>query len=84
MRMIYCVRTTMVTALPPVNATSAAAFLVSNAGRGYTLVPKSELMDGGFYEARRTPEVRDDDSSTLDVPIPKVDAWKATTKDLKV
>lgn len=74
----------MVTSSPPVNPSSAAAFLVSKTGRGYTLVPKRELMYGDFYEARRTPEVRDDDNISQDIPIPKIDAWKATTKDLKV
>lgn len=43
-------------------------------------------LGGSVNEARRLPEVTDDDSSlgTDSLPSPSVDAWKATIKDNKV
>ena len=59
MRMIYCVRTAMVTHKLPVLETK---------------------------EARRLPEVTDDDFMSVinTTDTPQVDAWKATIKDHKV
>lgn len=84
--MIYCVRTTMVTTVPPVNSSVAAGWTGPQTGLKFMLLAKRELVDtnDGFYEARRIPEVRDDNSNPVNISIPTVDAWKATTKDRKV
>lgn len=84
MRMIYCVRTTMVTSLSvntTVTATATNRPLLEN---NINLIRSEPGISAN--EARRLPEVTDEDASALidNNPSPTVDAWKATIKDHKV
>ena len=83
MRMIYCVRTAMVTS----SAANITTAVIKKPHLEENTLPESNWADlnGSVNEARRAPEVIDDDpnvgSETL--PSPTVEAWKATFKDHK-
>ncbi|XP_057370656.1 A disintegrin and metalloproteinase with thrombospondin motifs 16-like isoform X2 [Daphnia carinata] len=83
MRMIYCVRTAMVTSSQSNN--TAAAITKPEFEKNILFDEHQTAFSGPVNEARRLPEVTDDDiSSTTDRLIhPIVDAWKATIKDNK-
>lgn len=84
MRMIYCVRTAMVTSSQSNN--TAAAISKPELEKNVLIDEHLSELSGPVNEARRLPEVTDDDiSSTSDSLLhPTVDAWKATIKDNKV
>jgi hypothetical protein len=76
----------MVTSLSTNNVT-APAIIQPELERNILFDPNWSELNGHVNEARRLPEVTDDDSNsgseTLLSP-PSVDAWKATIKDHKV
>lgn len=83
MRMIYCVRTTMVTS----SSTNTTVTTVINKPQlEKNAIPVQTELNGPVNEARRLPEVTDEEgiSGSEMVSSPTVDAWKATIKDHKV
>lgn len=85
MRMIYCVRTAMVTLSTSTN-TTAAAITKPELEKNILFDEHRSELSGTVNEARRPPEVTDDDISSGPDSLlsPTVDAWKATIKDNKV
>ena len=90
MRMVYCVRTSMVTSSS--NATSSTPIATPPIT---TIEPNTTLLvqlsvgnwtnGTAFHEARRLPEVVDDaQSSEVDILLPTPLQWKPTIKDNKV
>lgn len=83
MRMIYCVRTTMVTSL----STNTTTTVINKPQLEQNVISVRSELNGPVNEARRLPEVTDEEdgiSGTGMVSSPTVDAWKATIKDHKV
>lgn len=83
LRMIYCVRTSMVTSSSATN-NSAAAIVPPDSV--VEVNSEQEQSRNELSEARRLPEVTDDDADleTENPLSPRVDAWKPTIKDRKV
>ncbi|XP_046642903.1 A disintegrin and metalloproteinase with thrombospondin motifs 16-like [Daphnia pulicaria] len=85
-RMIYCVRTAMVTSLSTNNNMTAPAITQLELEKNILFDRNWSEISGHVNEARRLPEVTDDDSSSgseTGLSPPTVDAWKATIKDHK-
>lgn len=87
--MIYCVRTAMVTSLSTTtnNNMTAPAITQLELEKNILFDRNWSEISGHVNEARRLPEVTDDDSSSgseTGLSLPTVDAWKATIKDHKV
>lgn len=86
MRMIYCVRTAMVTSTSN-NVTAAVNKLQVLEANPDSNRNWSEIS-GKLNQARRLPEVTDDETisgtDSLNTPLIDVDAWKPTIKDHKV
>ena len=82
MRMIYCVRTAMVTSL----STNTTAIATNKPEKSVRFDRNWDEFGISANEARRLPEVTDDENSSgIDnLHTPSVDAWKATIKDHRV